>query len=110
MALSVEQFLSLPQGARVLVMGRACTIQGTETNNGREEPVLINEETNEPVHGAIYVAHMMNMHPAFIAEREAQKAQDEMMLGIDELGEPEQDEFYCSELITGRPDTPEIQA
>ena len=112
MSISLKQFLELPKGAILSMSKQSFAVTGFMDEMELREPVFINQQTGERLHGAIYVLHLLRVEslpsgtgqspeniPKGVIEQVGEIT--DLMLKPSDLPEPS-DEFYCSEVMTGR--------
>ena len=112
MSISLKQFLELPKGAILSMSKQSFAVTGFMDEMELREPVLVSQQSGERLHGAIYVTHLLRIEslpgevdlpvePPVIKVDQVADPFIDLSLEIGDLGEPF-DDFYCSELATGR--------
>lgn len=110
MSITLKQYLELPLDAVVSMNKDTFVVSRFVDEMELREPVLINRETGERLHGAIYVTHLLKIDSlpnkpvvSVNVERVENAVETEDLCDI-EPGDAsvKHDEFYCAEVLTGR--------
>lgn len=110
MSISLKQYLELPLDAVVSMNKETFVVSRFVDEMELREPVLMNRQTGERLHGAIYITHLLNM--VSMPSRPSVSEKSVQIINATEDNTPNaigsaacsvlHEAFYCPEVLTGR--------